>query len=256
MDIYAELNQYITTFHPKIPLGNDSLKCIKLSRTATIESFSKELIFLIKPKPKVQDQPIPVPEAPASPVTMPKSSNPANQKRTIKEILPACSTIEPPKSSKNKKYKQTLIKLSSKPQIPIKRPKSVTCPVCNWEFPNYYTENDVQKHANLCIDVIKNKEDVEKLEKKFKKKDEESDIEDDDEILKIQEELERKCPHCGLKIGKRSEEFQKRHIEECYNERSEPYAANKMIYQELGNIPKKDVDSCSKKYYLKRFNNS
>jgi hypothetical protein len=253
MDIYAELNLYITTFHPKIQLGNDSLKCIKLSRTATVESFSKDLIFLIRPKVKTQEPSPPVPEAPASPVTLPKPPS-GIFKRSIKELLPVQSSIEQLKIANSKKYKQTLIKLSAKNEVPQKRPPAMVCPVCNWEFPSYYTENDVQKHVNLCIDVKKNQDDVEKLEKKFKKKENESDLDDDEEILRIQEELDRKCPHCGLKIGKRSDEFQKRHVQECFNERNEPYAANKTIYQELGIIPKKDVDSSTKKYLFKRMN--
>lgn len=253
MSAFPELTMYITQLHPKLQLGTESLKEIKLSRTTTFEPFSKGQIFLIKPRSNHIDSQVPFPESPASPMTLPKP--PLIAKRSIKELLPACSTIKTlPESSGPKKYKQTLIKLSEKLEIPQKRPRSTNCPTCSWEFPLYYTPEDIQKHANLCMDIKKNQEDVEKLDRTLKKKDESDGSSEDEELCRIQEEIEKQCPHCGLRIGKRSQEFQKRHVKECYKEKAQPYAASKLIYQELGTIPKKTIDSCSKKFILRRMN--
>ena len=253
MSAFPELTLHITQLHPKLPLGSESLKEIKLSRTTTVEPFSKGKIFLIKPRSNHIENQVSFPESPASPMTLPKP--PLVAKRSIKELLPPCSTTKSlPECSGPIKYKQTLIKLSEKTEIPQKRLRSTECPTCNWEFPLYYTPEDVQKHANLCMDIKKNQEDVDKLEKTLKNKEESDNSSVDEELSRIQEEIDKQCPHCGLRIGKRSQEFQKRHVKECFVEKAQPYAASKLIYQELGAIPKKTIDSCSKKFILRRMN--
>lgn len=252
MTALSELNLYLTQLHPKLPLGNESLKQIKLSRSTYSETFSKGPIFLIKPRAKVPDTQTPMPEAPASPMTVPKP--PLIAKRSIKDLLPPSSSLKTfTDSTNNKKYKQTLIKLSEKEEIPQKRKINSSCPACDWEFPLHYCHEDIEKHVNLCIEIKMTQADLDELEKKIKKKDD-SDDSNDEELSKIQEEIEKKCPHCGLRIGKRSQEFQKRHVKECFDEANQPYATNKVLYQELGTIPKKTIDSCSKKLILRRIN--
>ena len=147
------------------------------------------------------------------------------------------------------KYVQTQIKLPMTETIPIKRQRESICPCCEWKFPYSYTEDEKNRHVNICIDgngindIEEYKQTVEAISHSKK-----NETDDEKELEEIEEELKQKCPHCNLGIGGRSEEFRERHIKECFDDAQERNIGIKDVYSDLESIPKKTVDSFNYRY--------
>ena len=236
MDVFQEIEKLLTTFHPALVLGDEKLKNIKYSKplnskakvcnSANFSSkkqkkpklFTNKITSLLKPKIKTE---------PNDQNSIENSEKPEKQEKKIK------------------KYEQTQLNFG----VPSKRNRNNLCPCCDWDFPESFTENEKNKHVNNCIDGNGEK-DIKDYESSLValKKQQTMEIEDGIMIAEIEEQLKIFCPHCNLAIGRRSLEFRERHVRECFEDSQENYQGNKDIYPGLEIIPKKTVDSCSRKY--------
>ncbi|OMJ70377.1 hypothetical protein SteCoe_31648 [Stentor coeruleus] len=280
MNFFEELEQTLTTLYPGMKLGDESLKNIRYTNNPIIPVKLENQDFVLKKKNIVDDLLKPFLDSLAEikiikPEDRSEVSKPIdlqtdieikyNKKTTFDLESPHGGNFESEKTSsvhvkKNnvrpkyekvlpnkKEYKQISQSDYSPNKLPQKRDRELACPMCNWVFPESFTKEEINRHVNLCIDGkgVADRENYEKTEKMVKSKKivDSSDSDDQEELKKIEEQLNKKCPHCKLVIGLRSKEFQQRHLKECYQETNDTYASNKLLYQELGNIPKKTVDS-------------
>jgi hypothetical protein len=280
MSFLEELEQNLTTLHPGMKLGDESLKKIRYTKNPLIPVKLEKPVFVVKKKIIVNDILKPFLDSLAEislikPEDLSESSQPFDSQSGVEikydkspdfdSESPQVENVESETASsvqvktenarpkyekvlpRKKKYKQSSFPDYSPSKLPQKRERELTCPMCNWVFPESFTKEEINRHVNICIDGkgATDRENYEKTEKlvKSKKIVDSSDSDDQAELKKIEEQLNKKCPHCSLVIGLRSKEFQQRHLKECYQEANDTYASNKQLYQELGNIPKKTVDS-------------
>ena len=285
MNIFKEVELYLTTFHPSLKLGDESLKLIKFTKSNTVKTkalanivsnIPRDLSMTILPSGQtieetpLTEQSLKAIDAKASNKTIP---NPNDERPTIKvegeeRVLPTSTTYSmfdsvnferPPISLKpevksleqiiNPEFKYTKVKNEScfNSSLPQKRLRNQDCPCCEWEFPNSFTQEECNRHVNLCIDG-RGSEDIETYNKSVSAVKIAQDSDEETELEKLEEEIKLKCPYCNLRIGMRSKEFQERHVQECLQETQENTGINTGIQSEFGTIPKKTIDSMSKTF--------
>lgn len=240
MDLYKEISLYITTLHPLLRLGNMSLRNIKKTPLVPVES-----------KPSQKDlQKTGIPQTP----TFTSKEKIEKIRKTLKQTKSKPLTIPRKNSLPKAKYLQTLISDQVNLKIPQKRKRIKNCPICGCDFPDSFTESELNSHANKCADS-QSPSYIDQYLNSLKEIQKDPELNSEEELEKIEKELEQKCPHCNLKIGLRSKAFQDWHILECETETLENLSKCKGDYSELGNIPKKTINSLTqhsnayKKYF-------
>ena len=115
MDLYEELNAYMSTYHPWIRLGNESLIDIQYSETRT-EGHSVQKITIEE-----------------------KENLEFKARKKVAKKQGVCY---------GKKSERQICSLD----IPAKRLRESACPLCQWNFPESLTEEEMHDHVNTCID--------------------------------------------------------------------------------------------------------
>ena len=224
MDVYKELELYITTLNPKLKLGDESLKLIKYTKAnkkdqkIMKENNSKELVISFSSK-DMKDAEINY-EKVKKTIRKTKHKEKTREKKRIHESCPEDSVFN--------------IKL------PIKRKNKILCPCCDWIFPNEYQEDDMNEHVELCVEgnggqdiksYMKNAKKIKKKEerkKKYRKKHRkvfennqnyEVPSEEPVDSMEIEEKPIFKCPDCNLSLSHRcGRNFSSIHLINCKQE--------------------------------------
>lgn len=203
MDIFGELKLLITTYHPKIKLGNEQLKEIRYSDDV-------EKVDVVQDRVEIVEEF--------------KVSGGIKHKKAKKSA-----------KKRSKKGENLLVNGSdpSKFCIPKKRNREYTCPFCQWIFPQNYSEEDMNRHAEMCIDgkgsddIINYRSEAKKTKKRKKvKKGKNKQIDNTEQILSQYKEdnLENEefevCPYCELYIGELDSRFKEKHLMLCRHEQN------------------------------------
>lgn len=186
MDLYEELNAYMSTYHPWIRLGNESLIEIQYSETR-IETHSV-------PK-KTEEE---------------KENYEFKAKKKVAKKQGVCY------GKKSEKQFNSL-------DIPAKRLRESACPLCQFNFPDSLTEEEMHDHVNNCIDREQEvfggrlrkcrrkrmKVRVDEGKEKQKQKERDKDKDKEKEKIKGKDRLRRKVKEneaAGLEQGSQDEE--------------------------------------------------
>lgn len=177
MDFYRELDLYLTRLHPNLKLGNASLKGVKDS-----DFFNKKL------------------------------------RKSSKALIDYNEKNQNAGRSENKSAKPNkdlISRANKKPEIiPCKRPREILCPICEWQFPHKFTEEDMTEHIELCMegkgaDHISQYQSQLKQPKSVQKKSQKS-------LIKLA--IPSTCPDCNLTLSTRPLEFSTIHLASCKGE--------------------------------------
>jgi hypothetical protein len=186
MDLYEELNAYMSTYHPSIKLGNEELAQIKYSEQHSAAPHAEACTVNV--------------EAPSK-----------ARKKVAK------------KQGQIKKDERVVIDLD----LPVKRQReteSSVCPICQWIFPNNYSDEDMSGHVNKCIDG-EGAEDIKTFRKnnrKSKKKKKKTHRKENfvQEIIENDEKIDdyEECSSCLLNFNSLAESFKEKHKILCCKE--------------------------------------
>lgn len=203
MDLFAELKEYVTSYHPKIKLGSEELKEIKYSEVINNAQVEEEELKVVE---------------------INKSNGKAKQRKSKK--------IGRKKSESgltNGRYSDDL-------NIPKKRNRNCLCPLCKWIFPPRYSEEEMNRHAEMCIEG-KGSEDIQNYRSELKdakkkkkvKRSKKKEVEDTNVLISryLEEEEENLddeefevCNYCELYIGELNPKFKEKHLMLCKQEQS------------------------------------
>ncbi|CAG9319603.1 unnamed protein product [Blepharisma stoltei] len=252
-EVLKEIRHLVTFTHPNLMTFNKSINVPAISRQEIYNEPAKAPMPAIQPKPiKKSGVAVTFPD--------PKPAKLEKRKEHKPKPKPKSPIDEPMPVFPVKRQRAEILTIDESPKE-IKK-----CPLCEWRFPKDFSEVEMNKHVNACVDGngvedIKEYHDSMRAIKKLKKRDERQETQEiaspaipeikrpiieiptirktndsdssDDEKNKIQN-----CPYCKLFIGKRSNDFIEWHIKECAEDKFDMYEEDKKLYDELGNIPK------------------